>query len=68
VTHAAVRDEKKTIPNDSGVPADPALAENLIRPYNTTTRSANFGLPTYVYSHTVPANPAYDTWPASPSR
>jgi RHS repeat-associated protein len=28
--------------------------------YNTTASSADFGLPTYVYSHTVPANPAYD--------
>jgi RHS repeat-associated protein len=28
--------------------------------YNTSASSANFGLPTYVYSHTVPANPAYD--------
>lgn len=28
--------------------------------YNTSTASANFGLPAYVYSHTVPANPAYD--------
>ena len=27
--------------------------------YNTTTSSAYFGLPSYVYSHTVPASPAY---------
>jgi RHS repeat-associated protein len=28
--------------------------------YDASTSDANFGLPTHVYTHTVPANPAYD--------